>query len=44
MNFKGNPHASKWHWFSCLHMMGTKEYEIWFLLIYQSIWSHDLDF
>jgi hypothetical protein len=44
MNFKGNAYASKWYCFSCLHMIGIKEYKIWFLLIYQSIWSHELDF
>ncbi len=39
MNFKRNPHAPKWHCFSCFHVMGSK-YKIFFkLLIYQNIWS-----
>jgi hypothetical protein len=44
MNFKRNPHAPKWHCFSCFHVMDNKEYKIWYLVIYQNIWSYNLEF
>jgi len=30
--------------FSCFHVMGGKQYRFWFYLIYQNIWSYNLEF
>jgi hypothetical protein len=30
--------------FSCFHVMGSNQYRFWFYLIYQNIWSYNLDF
>jgi hypothetical protein len=28
----------------CFHVMGNKNYKIWYLVIYQNIWSYNLEF
>ncbi len=34
MNVKRNPHARKWHCFSCFHATGNNEYKIMKLKTY----------